>query len=55
MENIKYWQHRLNNLEENILTETDPKQLELELVNYVELLLYIALSSEVEKYTCFLN
>ena len=55
MENIKYWQHRLNNLEENILTETDPKQLELELVNYVELLMQLALSSEVERYIYELN
>jgi len=55
MENIEYWEHRLHNLEENILVETDPKLLKLDLVNYVELLIHIALSSEVERYTYLLN
>jgi hypothetical protein len=53
--NLSYWEHRLHNIEENVLTETDPNILRLELVNYVECLLQAAMSLEVEEYTYSLN
>ena len=55
MKDMKILEHRLRNLEENIAIETDPILLKLDLINYVELLIHIALSAEVETYTHHLN
>lgn len=53
--NLLYWEHLLHNIEENVLTETDPEILKLELVNYVECLIQAAMTLKVEKYTYCLN
>ena len=55
MANLAEWEHRLDNLEYNITTETDPERLELQLTNYVELLVYVALLLEYESYAYLMN